>query len=94
MVFKLVSILISQPFALCYCIVGFLIFLFVGPMAVSTPPVPHTPVTPSARSIASMRLGPPLRHPSSRMRKESVARMSWKVLSAVVKVRLTHTRTI
>ena len=57
-------------------------------MAVSTPPVPQTPVTPSARSIASMRLGASLRHQSSRMRKESVAKMSWKVLSAVVKVRM------
>nr|CAB3265564.1 inactive rhomboid protein 1-like [Phallusia mammillata] len=54
-----------------------------GPIAVSTPP--YTPVTPSARSIASMRFAPGMRNTSQRMRKESVARMSWKVLSAVVK---------
>ncbi|CAK8689084.1 unnamed protein product [Clavelina lepadiformis] len=53
-----------------------------GPMAVSTPP---PPMTPSGRSVASMRFGTGMRHQSHRMRKESVAKMSWKVLSAVVK---------
>uniref|UniRef100_H2YC35 Inactive rhomboid protein 1/2 N-terminal domain-containing protein n=1 Tax=Ciona savignyi TaxID=51511 RepID=H2YC35_CIOSA len=53
-----------------------------GPMAVSTPP-PRTPVTPGARSIASTRMG--TRPTSTMVRKESVAKMSWKVISAVVK---------
>lgn len=60
-----------------------------GPIAVSTPP--RTPVTPGARSLgaSSVRFGPQLsttlRRQEMRHRKDSFARMSWKVVSAVVK---------
>lgn len=60
----------------------------MGPIAASTPP--RTPITPGARSLGgSSRYGHTMsmqmRRAAGKSRKESVARMSWKVMSSVVK---------